>query len=306
MKLRSLAADLSRLRFTMGTMQERTIMMGLVLAAAGLAMAVHAAGPQKLPLQVQRSSPQDLEITGDVPGIPAGQSRFLRYADLAALKQASFTVKDDIDFDGPVQLTGVPLDDLIQALGINGSQQLVAAVGADGYEGNYTAGYRSAHQPFLVLTIGGKPPAQWPKGPEGEAYAPYIISHPHFKPGMKILAHVEEPQLPFGITKLRFYDQAAILASLKPPVSAGPVALQGYQIVLNSCLRCHSSGEIGGNKSPFGWPQLALIARGNAEAFGKYIIQPNRVNSEATMPANPRYDAATIAALTAYFQAENK
>lgn len=291
----------------MGTMQKGTIIIGLALAAAGLAAGLHAAGPQKLPLQTQRTSPQDLEITGDIPGIPEGQSRFIRYGDLASLKQVSYTVKDDENFSGAVQLSGVPLDELVQAVGLGGGQQqLISAIGADGYTANYTAGYRSAHQPFLVLAIGGKPQAQWPRGPNGEILTPYVISHPYFKPGMKVLSHVEVAQVPYGVTKLRFYDQATILAALKPPASAPPAATEGYRIVLNSCLRCHSNGEIGGVKSPFGWPQLALIAQGNASAFGKYIIQPTRVNPEATMPPNPNYDAATVAALVAYFQAENK
>lgn len=284
-------------------MKKGTLFAGLILATAGLAVGLHAAGTPKLPLQAQRGAPQDLEITGDVPGIPAGQSRFVRYADLAALQQVSYAVKDDPNFDGPVQLSGVPLDEIVQALGATGSQQLVEAVGADGQDGNYTAEYRAAHQPFLVLTVGGNPPA---KGPEGENYAPYMISHPFFKPGVKILAHVEDANVPYGVTKLHFYDQTAILAALKPPASAGAPAMEGYRIVLNNCLRCHSNGEIGGTKSPFGWPQLSLIAKGNADAFGKYIVQPNRVNPEATMPPNPKYDAATVAALIAYFQAENK
>jgi hypothetical protein len=33
------------------------------------------------------------------------------------------------------------------------------------------------------------------------------------------------------------------------------------------------------------------------------VVQPTRVNPEATMPANPNFDAATVAALTAYFAA---
>ncbi|HTW46819.1 MAG TPA: cytochrome c [Acidobacteriaceae bacterium] len=287
-------------------MQKRIMTAGMVLAVAGLAVGLHAAAPQKIALQAQRTSPQDLEITGDLSGIPAGQSRFVRYADLATLHQVSFTVKDDPNFAGPVQLGGVPLDELIVALGLTGSQQLVAADGADGYEGHYTSEYRTLHHPFLVLTVGGKPPAQWPRGPDGEILIPYVISQPFFKPAFRILAHIEEPQLAYAVTKLRFYDQVATLAALKPPASAGPSAVQGYRIMLNSCLRCHSAGDIGGNKSPFGWPQLALIAKGNADAFGKYVIQPNRVNPEATMPPNPNYDAATVAALVAYFQAENK
>ncbi len=51
---------------------------------------------------------------------------------------------------------------------------------------------------------------------------------------------------------------------------------------------------------------MGLIAQGNAAAFGKYVVRPQAVNPEATMPANPDYDAATVAALTAYFQSVAK
>src|SRR5579872_398123 len=126
---------------------------------------VLVAGPQRLPLQSQRSSPQDLEVTGDLPGIAAGQSRFVRYADLAALPQVSYTVKDDPDFDTPVRLSGVALDEMVSALGFTAGKQLVAAIGGDGYEGHYSAQHRTQHHPFLVLKMDGKQAAQWQRGP---------------------------------------------------------------------------------------------------------------------------------------------
>ena len=280
------------------------LVLGLALMGAGLGAGLPSSGPQRLSLQTARSFAQDLEITGEVPGIPAGASRFVRYSDLAALPQVSYTVKDDSNFDGPVQLSGVPLDALMQALGATSGKLLIAAGCTDGYEGHYTVEYRAQHHPFLVLKMGGKEPSQWPKDADGIAFAPYFISHASFKPMFKVLAHDDESQVPVGVTKLRFLDQDAVLGGLKPPASAGPAALQGYRIAMQNCLRCHNSGPIGGSKSPFQWPQVEMIAQGNAPAFGKYIVQPNRVNPEATMPANPKYDAATVAALTAYFQAE--
>ena len=39
--------------------------------------------------------------------------------------------------------------------------------------------------------------------------------------------------------------------------------MQASRIALQNCLRCHREGDIGGTKSPFGWPQMALIAQGN-------------------------------------------
>lgn len=274
-----------------------------LVCAALLSAAFPGTAKQRLPLAAQRNSPQDLEISGDVPGIPQGEKRFVHYADLIALAQVTFTVRDDANFSSPLKLSGVPLDAVLAALGANG-KQLIAASADDGYEAHYTAEYRAAHHPFLVLHIDGKEPSQWPKGPDGEKYGPYLISHASFTPTFHVLAQKEEAQIPYGVTGLRFFDENAALKSLLPPggpYAASP-AMQGYRIVQMNCLRCHRNGDIGGTKSPFGWPQMALIAQGNPAAFGKYVVRPNSTNPEANMPANPEYDAATVAALTAYFR----
>ncbi len=276
----------------------------LLMGAALLAAAFPGTTPQRVPLLAQRGSPQDLEISGEVPGVPAGQKRFVRYGDLSGLPLVTLTVKDDENFEHPVKLSGVSLDALMSALGISGAKAMVAASAADGYEAHYTAEYRAQHRPFLVLRIEGQEPAHWPKGQDGENYGPYLISHPSFTPAFHILAHKDEAQIPFGVIGLRFLDQAAVLKELLPPGAgtATSPAMEGYRIVLQNCLRCHRSGDIGGIKSPFGWPQMALIAQGNPAAFGKYVVRPNSVNPEANMPANPDYDAATVAALAAYFR----
>ncbi|MGB9028725.1 MAG: hypothetical protein WCC27_01290 [Acidobacteriaceae bacterium] len=277
----------------------------LIFCVALFGAAIPGTGPQRIPLAAQRSSPQDLEISGNVPGIPQGGKRFVGYTDLSRLAQVTFTVKNDENFSAPVTLSGVSLDVIMAALSINGGEQLIAASADDGYEAHYTAEYRATHDPILVLRIGGQEPAKWPKGPNGENYGPYLISHPSFSPAFHVLAHKDEAQIPYGVIGLRFLDEAAVLKQLHPPGMASAAvspAMQGYRIALQNCLRCHREGDIGGTKSPFGWPQMALIAQGNPSAFGKYVVRPNSINPEANMPANPDYDAATIAALTAYFR----
>ncbi|MGA7522015.1 MAG: hypothetical protein WBW84_06005 [Acidobacteriaceae bacterium] len=279
-------------------MHWRVILVGVVLAGG---VAAAASGTQHLTLMNQRSSPQDLEIAGDLPGVAGGASRFVSYAALSQLAQVTTTVRNDENFSGPVQLSGVSLDALLEALGVDGKDQLIAAVSTDGYEGHYTTAYRAEHHPFLVLRIAGKEPAQWTPGPDGEKYTPYVISDPDFRPAFHVLAHKDMAQVPYGVTELKLYPEKATLAALQPR-SGGVAAMEGYRIAVQNCLRCHRAGNIGGTKSPFGWPQMGLIAQGNAEAFGKYVVRPQSVNPEATMPANPEYDAATIAALTAYFR----
>jgi mono/diheme cytochrome c family protein len=278
-----------------------------ILVSAVLVGSVAAASPAPghLTLMSQRSSAQDLEISGDVPGMAAGASRFVSYAALSQLPQVSATVRNDENFSGPVQLSGVSLDAVLAALGVEGKDQLIAAMSTDGYEAHYTTAYRAAHHPILVLKIEGKEPAQWMPGPDGAKYQPYVISNPDFRPAFHVLAHKDMAQVPYGVTGLKLYPEKATLAALQPK-SGGVAAMEGYRIAVQNCLRCHRAGDIGGSKSPFGWPQMGLIAQGNAAAFGKYVVRPNAVNPEATMPPNPEYNAATIAALTAYFQSVAK
>jgi hypothetical protein len=283
-------------------MHWRAILVGVVLVGG---VAAAAPAPGHLTLMNQRSSAQDLEISGDVPGMAAGASRFVSYAELSQLPQVSATVRNDENFSGAVQLSGVSLDAVLAALGVNGKDQLIAAVTTDGYEAHYTTAYRAAHPPILVLKIEGKEPAQWTPGPDGEKYTPYVISNPDFRPAFHVLAHKDMAQVPYGVTGLKLYPEKATLAVLQPK-SGSVAAMEGYRIAVQNCLRCHRAGDIGGSKSPFGWPQMGLIAQGNAAAFGKYVVRPQAVNPEATMPPNPDYDAATIAALTAYFQSVAK
>ena len=279
-------------------MHWRWALTGAALAGA---MAAASPGSQHLTLMNQRSSPEDLEIAGDVPGLSAGGRGFVSYAALSGLPQVSATVRNDENFSGPVHLTGVSLDTLLTALGAGRGDQLIAAVSTDGYEGHYTAGYRAAHHPFLVLRIDGKEPAQWRPGPDGEKYTPYVISNPDFKPAFHVLAHKDMAQIPYGVTELKLYPEKATLAALEPH-GGGTAAIEGYRIAVQNCLRCHRAGTIGGTKSPFAWPQIELIAKGKPGAFGRYVVRPQAVNPEAEMPPNPEYDAATIAALTAYFR----
>ena len=88
----------------------------LLFCAALLGAAMPGPAPQRIPLVAQRTSPQDLEISGDVPGIPQGGKLFVHYADLSRLTQVTFTVRDDSNFSRPVKLSGVPLDALTAAL----------------------------------------------------------------------------------------------------------------------------------------------------------------------------------------------
>lgn len=263
-----------------------------------------SAETQPLPLHEKRTSPTDLELSGDLPGDSSYAGMYFSYAELVKLIQVTFTVIDDANFPGKVDLGGVPLEALMQILHIPEKNTLVAAVCDDGYEAHYPAGYRTAHHPFLVLTIAGKTPALAKRSGDAGSYGPYLISHPQFDPRYRILAHSEEAQIPNGVIELRFLDQDEVLSAIRPhgKFAKGSPQMQGYQIAEEDCFRCHNAGNYGGHKAGITWRVLGKIARKRPKYFREYIKDPQAESDYAEMPGSPEYDDPTLAALTAYFQ----
>lgn len=259
----------------------------------------------KLVLNTNRASTTDLEVSGELAGLPPGSTRFLTRADLLTLPQVTFTVKDDANFSGPTEISGVLLEDLIKVLAASPGEALVAAVCEDQYHAHYPRPYLAAHHPVLVLKINGQLSEGWPKA--GEAHdadmGPYLISHRQFTPGPNILAHREEAQIPWGVVRLEFRNQKSLDAIAPRGLHARDEAVQaGYKIAQQNCLRCHNQGHIGGMKAHHSWLVLSAWATSDPEHFASYIRDPQKQNPQAQMYANPDYDAATLHALTAYFQ----
>jgi mono/diheme cytochrome c family protein len=277
------------------------------LLLAALLVAAGSGTRSPLTLQPARSSPQDLEISGDLAGLPEGTVRFVKYEDLLTFPQGTFTPAGDANFPTGGALSGMRLEELIHALGLPDSGQLIAAECNDKYEAHYTAAYRAAHDPILVLRIGGKPPTSWPTI-EGNSSGPYLISHASFTPAFHVLSHADEAQIPFGVVGLKFFKEDAVLAVLRPKGEYAPdsAVMQGYQIAFQNCFRCHNQGVFGGRKAGVAWNTLARYATWDPAGFAAVVHDPKSKNPAAKMPGNPEYDADTLHALTAYFQAFNQ
>ena len=253
-----------------------------------------------------RTSPTDLEIGGDLTGFPAGTTRFLTRDDLLALPQVSYTVTDDTNFTGPTKVTGVLLEDLLRDLSAAQGSALVVAICDDQYRAGYPEAYLARHHPVLVLEVNGKPPSGWPKdsGGHGLDMGPYMISHEKFTPAFRILSHTDEPQIPWGIVRLEFREERAVLGAIMPRgTGASAAAVQaGFKIAQQNCFRCHNSGTAGGQKSGVTWTVLSALATNSPNFFTDYVRHPESKNPQAQMPANPNYDGETLSALVAYFR----
>jgi len=283
----------------------------LVAAAALLAgstssqEASHPPGAARLTLRDARRSPLDLEVGGELAGFPAGAVRYLTREDLLGLPQVSYTVTDDANFDGPVQIRGVEIEVLAREIAAAGEQALVVAVCDDLYRAHYRRAYVQAHRPVLVLEINGQAPAGWPKSKEGSgsAMGPYLISHPHFTSSFKILSHEDESQIPWGVVRLEFKNEEKTFSEIAPRGSHAddPSVQAGYRIAQQNCLRCHGPDSYGRLKGQFTWSGIAMVAAYSPGSFAAYVRNPRSVAQYAQMPGNPDYDDATMQALISYF-----
>jgi cytochrome c2 len=257
-------------------------------------------------LRAQRTSATDLEVGGELAGLPAGVTRYVARKDLLALPQATFTVTDDPNFNGPTQVAGVPLEALARDLGAAPTADLVVAICDDKYRANYPRAYLAEHHPVLVLKIDGKPPARWPKDPDGHGddMGPYMISQAEFRPSFKILSDSDEAQIPWGVVRLEFREEKTVFGAIAPrgAHASDPGVRAGYEIAEQNCFRCHNMGKEGGQKSGASWSVLSALATESPAYFTRYVRNPAGSNPQTQMQANPKYDDTTMRALIAYFQ----
>jgi mono/diheme cytochrome c family protein len=251
-----------------------------------------------------RSSPSDLELGGELAGLPPGTTRYVTREDLLALPQVSYTVTDDPNFKGlgPTRVSGVWLEELIKRFAAPNAD-LVVAISDDKYRANYPRDYRAAHRPLLVLKINGKGPAEWPKS-EGGDMGPYLISHPKFAPRFKVLSHEEERQIPWGVVRIDFRNQRQVFGAIAPRGlhANDPPVEDGYRIAKENCFRCHNMDGEGGEKSGVTWTVVSAVATSAPDFLAAYVRNPKSKSPQAQMPGNPTYDDATIRALVAYFR----
>ena len=265
-----------------------------------------AGAPNTLTLHADRSSPSDLELGGELAGLPPGATRYLTREDLLALPQVSYTVTDDANFTGPTQISGVLLEELTRRLSAAPATDMAVAICGDLYHANYPKAYIAEHHPVLVLQINGQPPPAWPKDSETHHYdmGPFLISHSKFTPSFKIFSHSDEAQIPWGVLGLEFREEKAVFSAIAPrgPDAANELVQSGYRIAQQNCFRCHNMGNEGGTKAGRPWLVLSAWATASPDYFAAYVRNPQSKNPQAQMRGNPNYDDKTIRALVAYFK----
>jgi len=155
------------------------------------------------------------------------------------------------------------------------AQLMATAFGISGCDRNALGTPLPLHQPILALKINELPPANWPTNAEvhGAAMGPFLISHAKFTPRFKILAHEDEPQIPWGVVRLEFRKEAAVLEAIAPRgAHANEASVKnGYMIARQNCFRCHDNKGEGGTKAGRPWQVLAAWAEAPPARFAAYV-----------------------------------
>jgi mono/diheme cytochrome c family protein len=261
-------------------------------------------------LREKRQGAFDLELSGELLGLPPESTRFITRDELLAMPQVNLTITGDPNFSRPTKIRGVKLEDLVRRLAASSGSAMVVAICDDGYRANYPLDYLVAHHPVLVLQVNGEPPSGWPKAAEDHIseMGPYMITNAKFTPSFKILAHADEAQIPWGVVRVEIREEKAVFGVIAPngPNAGDREVQDGFRIASQNCFRCHDSGGEGGQKAGRSWEMLAAFAAASPKDFTTYIRAPLSQNPQTQMPANPQYDDATLAAITAYFRTFSK
>jgi cytochrome c2 len=282
------------------------VALRLTAVLTGLALPLAGSIARALELHAERSSPFDLALTGRLAGVPAGASRYVRWADLRKLPTLQVTLDGEF-VRGPQTLTVVPLAELWRALPIGAGSDCLLAVCQDGYASVYTTRFILEDRPFLVLAINGQGPDHWP--PPGLKFnpGPYVITvSAELAPGVLKYRDLEHKK-PWGVISL----EVASYADRFHGVFSGrwgaltPQAQAGREIWINSCASCHPgpAGIFGGTKSGRPFAVIAAFAGSDRSFFMRYVRDPKSLVPSATMEPHPRYTDAELDQLIAFITA---
>jgi len=260
-----------------------------------------------LELHRERASSTDLALTGKLSGVPAGETRFVRWADLRALPTTNLA----LDFAaGKRQVTALFLADLWAQLPRTGGADVLLATCKDGYASVYRDTFMAECRPFLILEIEGAGPEKWP--PPGLTFdaAPYMITvSAEVAPAVANLLDAGHKR-PWGVTTIEVATYTEKFAAIFSGHWAAPTprAAAGREIWVNSCASCHAGpgGVFGGTKSDRPFEILVTHATNNPAFFKDYVRTPKRLVPTSKMDGHPHYTEANLADLIAFLAMESK
>ena len=274
-----------------------------------LALIVAVAPLPALELHRERALPTDLAVTGKLAGVAAGETRYVRWADLRAMPTTKLKLEGEF-VKGEQEVTALWLADLWAALPRGAGADTLLATCTDGYAAVYRETFIAAYRPIVVLEINGQGPDKWP--PPGLKFnpGPYVITvAKEIVPGVATLLDAGHKK-PWGTTTLEVASYASRFGDAYTGkwASLSARAEAGRELWIHSCTSCHHGPgtSFGGTKADRPFEVLAAHAGYNAAYFKKYVRAPTSVMPGAKMQPHPDYTDEQLAEIIAFIVAEPK
>ncbi len=263
-----------------------------------------------LQLHPERALPTDLAVTGRIAGVPAGETRYVRWAELRALPSVIKMKLDGEFVKGEQEVTALWLADVWAALPKAADADALLATCTDGYAAVYRPDFIKTYRPILILEINGQGPDKWP--PPGLKFnpGPYVITvSKDIVPAVETYLDVGHKR-PWGTDVIEVANYADRFKAAYTGKWAGLSARAeaGRELYINSCTSCHVGPDkmFGGTKSGRFFEALVAHATHNPEFFKKYVRAPKSVMPAAAMEAHPHYTDEQLDAMIAFISAEQK
>ena len=150
----------------MRTTTRRLLILASLLATSALRAATgYADGP----------APDELTLSGAFANLPAGEKRIVPRAELRALPGIEHRREKPVPPLPEADLELLPISALLAAYPLSDDADMLVLRANDRWRSYWTRDFMASHQPWLLLAIDGKTPAEgWPTIIDHEeALAPY-------------------------------------------------------------------------------------------------------------------------------------
>jgi NitT/TauT family transport system substrate-binding protein len=249
-----------------------------------------------VPMQSERSRPDDLEIFAPWPGSAENLSaRYVSWENLAGLGLQPATL--DIEFlEGFSDVEVLPLQTLLEAVAM--PTDLILADCSDGYQSNYTPEVVKRNKPVVLMRIDGQPFPAFNESRGHPERGPYLVQ-------ITETEGLTDPvnKNPWGVSSLVLTTRAAHWEPLTKGLNSGQS--NGLTLFKANCLSCHNieNSPLGGHVSNRNKLIVATHAKYNVGYFREILRDPvGTMPTAKLMPASTHYTDAQIDDLIAYLR----